>query len=1158
MYLKSLSMKGFKSFADPAKVQLSPGITVVVGPNGSGKSNVVDALAWVLGAQGPKQLRSTKMEDVIFAGGTGRPPLGRAEVTLVFDNSDALVNMPLSEIAISRQLFRSGESEYQLNGASCRLSDLVELLSDAGVGKTQHVIISQGEVDDIVNSKTEDRRTVIEEAAGILKYKRRRERAERRISEAEDDLARVSELQRDLRRQIKPLSKQAESAKLRAELKSRHRAISLWMAQRDLSELGARMRSSEMERQEVLGSISVLQLRRKALEETLVGLPTTSASEVLRLETLLVNATAVQQRLSMVLRMVGERQGSIAQRRRMYQGASRLRRAEAQVLAAESKLASIGAEGDVLLGSEERCLALELELSQSADIDPRPLETDLQVTRSRLEQLSGRRASVLRERQRADEGRLSAARRAAALQAEYNKTIVEGETNSQALETARAQGTDLLAAKDLASAEVDRGNEAVHRSEELYDRALEGHNKLQSELDALESMVVEMREGTLGTSLGSLSGFRGLAIELIEADEGYEFAVESALGPLGYHGIVDDAPMARRAYDALVHTGTTGSIRVASELVAKGSSTPSAIQGEALLSRVVVKDPSMKSFFEAVLGDCMVVEDDEQATWVLEHGHAGTVVTKAGHRFTRDEATIPTYGIGAISIRRERLTHRLEAAARALTEAKQERERAKAERRDLGEILKRIEKEFSGVESQISRLVAREEDRLRLLERLRVEIADLPNEGEDQNSIVELAEELRLYEEEISTLEPRVLQLQVELERARALHSRRNATKELLSRSRQQVLVKAAELEARTTAAKESLTIAESELAEALHQCELETKMELSLESEHQSLNRLGEWANTASLVGKRIGGELSKRLGELKGADMDLARRRATLVVELEQVSTSQDELRERLGAVELSAATAATRYEATTENHVRYLEATLDEIESALPVDGVAVTGIAEEKTRLEKRLAEIGEVNSFAASELAELTTRLEFLEAQSEDVRASRRELNRVVSQIEAEMHEVFMATLSEVASNFEVLFARLFPGGTGTLRLAEGTDPLTGGIELLVDLPAKKVRRLSLLSGGERSLVGLAFLFAVFRARPAPFVVLDEVEAALDDRNLSAFVRLVEEFRATTQLLVITHQKRTMEIADVLIGVSVSQQGTSRLVREDISSYLPLA
>lgn len=1151
-------MKGFKSFADPAKVQLSPGVTVVVGPNGSGKSNVVDALAWVLGAQGPKQLRSTKMEDVIFAGGTGRPPLGRAEVTLVFDNADGTVKVPLSEIAISRQLFRSGESEYQLNGASCRLSDLVELLSDAGVGKTQHVIISQGEVDDIVNSKTEERRTVIEEAAGILKYKRRRERAERRISEAEDDLARVAELQRDLRRQIKPLHKQAESAKLRADLKSRHRAISLWMAQRELSELGARMRSSETERQEVLGSISVLGLRRKTLKDALDGLPTTSAGDVLRLETLLASSTAVQERLSMLLRMVGERQSSITQRRRMFQGSSRLRRAEVQVLAAESKLASIGAEGEALLGSEARCLALELELAQSSDVDPRPLESDLQASRSRLEQLSSRRTSVLREQQRADEARVSVTRREAALSAEYDKATVEGESISQAIKEARVQSTDLLAAIELAEVEVVRSDEAIHLAEELHDRALEDHNKLQSELDALESMVVEMREGTLGSSLGAISGFRGLAIELIEADEGYEFAVESALGPLSYHGIVDDAPGARQAYDALVYTGTTGSIRVASELVAKGRSTAPAFLGEALLSRVVVKDPLMKSFFDAVLGDCMVVEDDQQATWVLEHGHAGTVVTKAGHRFTRDEATIPTHGAAAISTRRERLTHRLETTARVLIEAKQEREVAKATRRDRGEILGRTERELSGVESQLSRLLAREEDRQRLLERLRAELADLPQEGVDLESSKELANELRLYEEEISLLEPRVVELGSELERARALHSRRNATKDLLSRSRQQVLVKAAELEARTAAAKESRVTAESELAEARLQCDHEAKMEFSLESELQSLIRLNEWANTALRAGKKIERELSTRLATLKGADMDLARRRAALVVELEEVSSTEGELRERLVAVELSAATAATRYEATTENHVRYLEATLDEIESALPVDGVALTTIAEEKLRLEKKLAEIGDVNAFAASELAELTTRMDFLEAQSEDVRASRRELSKVVSQIEAEMHEVFMATLNEVASNFEVLFERLFPGGAGTLRLAEGADPLTGGIDLLVDLPTKKVRRLSLLSGGERSLVGLAFLFAVFRARPAPFVVLDEVEAALDDRNLSAFVRLIEEFRATTQLLVITHQKRTMEIADVLIGVSVSQQGASRLVREDISSYLPLA
>jgi chromosome segregation protein len=1157
LYLKYLSLKGFKSFADAVRVQLSPGLTVVVGPNGSGKSNVVDALAWVLGAQSPKQLRSTKMEDVIFAGSANRPALGRAEVALVFDNADGKLALPSAEVAIARRLFRSGESDYQLNGGSCRLIDLVELLSDAGVGKTQHIIISQGEVDDIVNSKVEERRFVLEEAAGILKFKRRRERAEKRMAEADDDLEKVAQIIKDVKRQIRPLERQAESARRRASLLERHRALSLWIAQIELSDLKARFEAAERlqlqligRQTELEGSFEEAQTERAQLPEG----PTTPRDD---LDRLLRRADNLRERIEGLtlsqrerLVLLEERQGELvdqAQRPALDERVIRARQRLGTLADAEEKLTlrheALAAQERELDGTVLEDLSSIEELLGAARVAQGEISARLKESRAAVEH--ARRSSVEGQtrRVRIDEERRSRA-----------QTIDE---EIHAREILRRERETLLV--EMASLESERDDIAgeITRADEQLGEARAEEAAVSGELASLDRLVVESRQGAVKETLLGTPGFLGLLIDLVQIDEGYEFAVEAAFGGRGYAAQVRDLESAfvgfRRMHDA-AHAGTINVLDAFEE-------RPGTARREGLdylidHVRPLGEDAELHRVIAAILAHVVVVPFDD-APALIRRAPELVVVSLEGRKLSRSELSIPTHGSQVAKVRRERIEARKRAASELVASARTNHGRLNERLKMLDQELASRRRRIDQVDRETERRESNERHHREILARLDEELAELAGRMISPEQITEREEAASQVQQQLDAQEASTRALEAELGRIRGVHESHRQRVAALIELRHQVDLEATELQSSLAAARLEYDQALRALGDHDRRVDEEAQLRVDLDERIARTRTLGEELVAEHHRVHALAGELRGRLSRREAEERAIATRIEVLDRKLAGLRAEQDSVRERIAAANVELATSRTRYEATLENHLRYLETTEEMILGALPIEGVPLTQAHDALARLDRELAQVGEVNAFAESELAELNERLSFLERQSSDVRTSRHEIRQVIDEIDREMKEVFLGTLEDVSASFAVLFDRLFPGGSGSLRLSDPEDPMNCGIELDIDLPTKKVRRLSLLSGGERSLVGLAFLFAVFRARPAPFVVLDEVEAALDDRNLSAFVRLVEEFRATTQLIIITHQKRTMEVADVLVGVSVGPDGSSRLVREDISSYLPL-
>jgi len=996
VFLKSLTLKGFKSFADPATLQLEPGVTVVVGPNGSGKSNVVDAVAWVLGAQGPRTVRSQKMEDVIFAGSADRPPLGRAEVSLTIDNRAGDLPGGLAEITITRTLFRSGDSEYALNGQPCRLLDVQELLSDSGVGRQQHVIVSQGQLDAILNARPEDRRAVIEEAAGVLKHRRRRERAERRLAATEENLERLADLLREVRRQMRPLEKQAAAARSHAALAEELQALRLHLVGRELSSLAERRRSATAER----GLLSEDEGALRASIAEIDSAADRAASELAsrREEDLVVALTRVQ---------------SLSERCRGVTG---------------------------VLAERRRSLSMALEVAASTDV-----VSTLEADAARLE---GELASLGE-----DEESL------APLSAEVD--LAEH---------------DLVAA--LAARESESGDlAAVRAADEALREVERRRHRLEERAEALENAAHEMLGMGASEMLAGSPGVLGNLGGLLELDEGFGLALEAALGPALSAVVVDGDVSARTALGRLASGRAPGTILVPG-VVGAGDpeESPAANEGTTwdlpegagpLREHVRTSRPDLGSALDRLLRNVVFVPGGWEQALEVSLGHrALVVVDAAGDRFSCSGWTISAGDVPD--------------TAAAAAEA----------RRQAAECV-------SSAERAHSALVAAQtlaEATSHRLDEQRVQVTAMRRD---------LAVKVGTLAERRSVLSGRL----ADAERRLAGHSAERA--EAGDRRRR--------LEA------DALVVERLDAKVAACAAELATLLERVQERRARHLDEV------------RAGGQ-----------------RLDTLRHERSEADARLSSTRERLQRLEVELTEIGVRHEAATEALRREIGCEPEQAIGATCPPLPEGTDARSRATVLEAELAALGPINPLALEELGDLEERHRFLEDQVDDVRRARRELHQVIHAVDDEIVRVFAEAFSDVNEHFQGLMATLFPGSTGRLVLTEPTDLLDTGVEVEARPAGKNVRKLSLLSGGERSLVALAFLFAVFRSRPSPFYLLDEVEAALDDVNLHRFLDLLHEFRGEAQLIIVSHQKRTMEAADALYGVTMAPGGSSKVVSQKVS------
>ena len=1158
MYLKYLTIKGFKSFADSARVRFSPGLTVVVGPNGSGKSNVVDALAWVLGAQGPKQLRSSKMEDVIFAGSEGRAPLGRAEVLVTFDNSDERLSLKLNEVSISRSLYRSGESSYKLNGVTCRLSELVDLLGEVGVGKSQHLIISQGEVDDIVNARPEEIRVILEEAAGVTRYKRRRDVALKRLLEVDSDLEEVVKLERDLKRRIKPLEKQYESARLRDELIGRQRSLSLWIAKMELDELKDNERRL-LERREILrGYAAQRKGRFDLVRSELSSLGNFDNSSEIEANTRLKDrVVALDSKLLSNELVLTERVSSLRQRSNQLSldlDSTRVLRLQRTRDDLEAKLKE---EGSDLL-EKERSLA---ELSSTL------LEPEVSDLVSFEEEVDSLRKDVLERRSALDRMEIQLTQeRSTKQRLEEDLQRVDIRYSELATEAEKVGSVKGIAELRLGELSL------------LVEGLVKDQEKLLSQREAeLDQLLIAKGElSSLDAEVGALRTFQGerarsrenssqqeSLLDLYEVPDGFEFALEAALGPLSQAIVVENEAELRAKYQRLSEEGNSGvvvSCDFLKELASERRLSVSENYGDlpSLLESLEVRSELPFSALSSsvvldLVSDVYVVEGYNEAVLFLIQSPTLRAVTKDGHIFSKERVEISLRGDKALAIR---LSH-LDVKRR---HKKEEVERLNRRVQEVDSQLGEVTTRLRSVNGEVERLKAEEQRSARDLSVLSDRLDSLVQERKrnfDDLEAFQFSFDLKSRDLLADELRSKSIQLRDMEERLRGLRKQRNeydSQRRSIEAVKSEVRLKAIEVESDM----KTLRKLDIELKE-----EIELYEKAKFERDRQ-LSDLGEEIDLATTYRSqlqelrlRVGSTLTvvaKKLDVLEEKAKDAVHKRRALETEATSLERELDDFKTQLNGVEENLNKVVLTQQLKEESLSRYLGVNLSQVLQARALEGVAPTVAKDELERTETRLQELGAVNPYAAIELEALREELKEVEMSSLDVKSARREIRSLLTKLDEEMRSSFVETFRSVEISFGRLFERLFPGGRGSLKIAGDLDVLESQIDIDIEIPGKKVRRLSLLSGGERSLVGLAFLFAIFETKPTPFVVLDEVEAALDDRNLSSFIDLLNEFRTRTQIIVVTHQKRTMEIADVLVGVSSTSKGSSQIIREDVSHY----
>ncbi|HEY3831952.1 MAG TPA: chromosome segregation protein SMC [Acidimicrobiia bacterium] len=1193
MFLKALTLKGFKSFADKTTIDLEPGVTVVIGPNGSGKSNVVDAVAWVLGAQGARALRGAKMDDVIFAGTANRPALGRAEVSLTIDNTSGVLPIEFSEVTITRRLFRTGDSEYELNGAPCRLLDIQELLSDTGIGRQQHVIVGQGQLDAVLNARPEDRRSTIEEAAGILKYRKRKEKAERRLEATEANLLRLSDLLREVRRQLRPLERQAEAARRSEGLAAELRAARLHLAGRDIDRLTVRDERQRASRHEFAALDNDLRGRLRVLDEQVV-----EVERALTLPTdddvadLLVRVEQLRERAKGVQALVGERLRNIDRELEAAADEGVVETLVADAAAARQELAALVRDVDAL--APER---VEVERAEAA------------VERARAE-LAGAHALAP---ELTDEGRERAAaeddveaRSTALRDAEAEWGALARTNESLAAEEPELRAQLVAAARDIygSSAERERVEEAEQTAEAARaaldeaaahapEQTAEGRALLAAE-HALETATKRLNDArddasrwhtraeTLTLALDAahasahselvdaLPGVVGPLIDHLDIEPGIETAVASALGDAVHAIVLDGTAAARAAVDRL-RRGEGQALLLVLDARTQGPPPITLVPRGArlLVDAVRASRPALDAAVRRLLANVVLVHYWSDALDLALANPALVAVTPDGDRFggaspwragPLGAPAVTTAARDEALARAEQAQVELTAAEASVRTARERLELAKAGERARAATLRdrRVEVDRAVgaaaiARQDLERRTAGLDERHASLER---RIGELQARAGELPPAIEAAEAQRAEAEE--ALEQARMRLaaarRAELVR---LDSARQAQAEV-DRIQAEASALRRDFDVRAAAITERRDVLHRRLEEVERRLAARPDEEAAAQRRRDALT--GRRSGVAALVDRLAAllvaadaqaGELRETRRVQTEAAREAGSRLDALRSERATVERELSETRERINRLEIEQAETKLRLETTIEQLRRDYDCEPDVALAAEPPDTIEGVTIAQHARDLERELRMLGPVNPLALSEYETLLERHEFLQSQLDDVKHSRRELHRVIQSVNAEIVTVFEQAFADVSKHFESLFALLFPGGSGRLFLSEPENLLDTGVEVEARPSGKTPRRLSLLSGGERSLAALAFLFAVFRARPSPFYLLDEVEAALDDVNLHRFLDLVQEFRNEAQLVIVSHQKRTMESADVLYGVSMAPGSSSRVVSQRI-------
>lgn len=1166
MHLKSLTLKGFKSFAQPTSFVFEPGVTCIVGPNGSGKSNVVDALAWVMGEQGAKTLRGGKMEDVIFAGTSTRGPLGRAEVQLTIDNSDGALPIEYSEVTISRTLFRNGSSEYAINGSSCRLLDVQELLSDSGLGREMHVIVGQGRLDTVLQASPEDRRGFIEEAAGILKHRRRKEKTLRKLDAMEANLTRLSDLAGEIRRQLKPLGRQAEIAREAQGIAAIVRDAKARLYADDVVSLRTALADHTRTEQQ-------RHTERLVLSEQL----DTVRAGIQRLEAQQSSAAVDEaRRVAFGLEQVQERMRSLytlANQRLALLGGDEddtvtaITVTQDTIDEAKDEITRISAG----LGDAQDAAAAASREVVNARAELDTLDVDI-AEQSALVSEYDMRLSVLRGSADAAASALAAVRGA----------VLRQENALEAAHARRREAAEALEA--IGDAEAPEGSAAEYAA--AYDEAQKQVAAAEGERDALrerlheaerEADALTAKAAALGSALAlsggaaeivasGAAGVRGLVGDAVQVRAGFEAAIAAVLGPLTEGvlvGGVDDA------FALVADGGARGTVDfVIAETAASRAPATVDIPGTTPAAEVVDAPAGVRGILSAVFiaDDLAAARAARRALDALADMQT-TIVTKTGEVITAHtmragsgetsrlelaaERDAATERLSEVRVAVDAMREAREGAAEAVEEA---RRRAKDALRSLREHdaalathTERVNRvtvqheaavaECERLEAGLTQAQAAVADAEAAAARAKAELEAAEAEprpvldASARDGLLEALEAAREGEVrarlEIETLRERVRAAQA---RVVTLERQREQEREAAAEAARRAVIRRAQREAASAVADEVPRVLDS-----IDRSVAEARLALAAAEAERS-------AHSEELTElRRHEGSLRERLAGLTesvhGLELQIHEKKLHLTSLLERV-TSELALDEDILIAEYGPDQPVPRDPGAEE-----------------PDEGATIPfdrRIQERRLKdAERKLAQLGRVNPLALEEFAALEQRHAFLTEQLADLTKTRQDLLAIIAELDERMQVIFASAFEDTKQAFGEVFPLLFPGGSGSISLTNPDDMLTTGIEVSVRPVGKKIERLSLLSGGERSLAAVALLVAIFKARPSPFYILDEVEAALDDANLGRLLTVFEQLRESSQLLVITHQKRTMEIADALYGVSMRQDGVSAVVGQRV-------
>jgi chromosome segregation protein len=1183
VHLKSLTLKGFKSFAAPTTLRFEPGITCVVGPNGSGKSNVVDALTWVMGEHSAKTLRGGKMDDVIFAGTSSRAPLGRAEVTVTIDNSDNSLPIEYSEVSITRRMFRDGGSEYEINGSSCRLMDVQELLSDSGIGREMHVIVGQGKLAEILESRPEDRRAFIEEAAGVLKHRKRKEKAVRKLDSMSANLARLTDLTTELRRQLKPLGRQAEMARRAQTIQADLRDARLRLAADDLVTRKAEFANTDQ---------AETTLRREHDE----------AAAGLEAKTVELNAHEA------AVSTLSERTDAAQQT--WFRLSALAERVSATVRIASERAQHLDAEPETSSGPDPEALEAQAEEVAAQE---RQLLDELAESRTVLEAARAELAECERVAAEAERAHMAAARAEAdrreglarlAGKVDTMRTRVESidETVTRltgGIEEAAAKAQQMQAEFETIQGRVSELDAGEVGLDEHHDRTVaalrladERVTELQAAERAAERQVASLRARIEALSVGldrkdgaawlqknhGGAGLLGSVANLMKVRSGYEAAVAAVLGAAADALAAENFGAARSAVAALKESdGGRAAIVLSDWPLHAAPSSEQLPYGASWAVHLVEAPPRLQGAITAMLSGVAVVSDlsaaldlvatRPQLRAVTTDGDlvgAGWVSGGSDRKPSTLEITSEVDKARAELIDAERQTSELSAAlSGALTEQAARQDAAEQALAALNESdaaisaiyeqLGRLGQDARAADDEWQRLI-RQRDELETGRNQTVEeLAQLEqrlhnaqqeptfeSEPVDRQASMAAAEQARATEVEAR------LAVRTAEERANAVRGRADSLRRAAAAEREARLRAQRAREAREHAAAVAAAVAESGRLVA---------------------QRLSAAVAVASHARDSVAAERQHRAGALTKAREEVTELSAKIAA-----------ITDALHRDEVAKAQAALRIEQLEENVLeQFGMATADLIaeygpDVPLPPSELEMAEYEQARERgeqvtmpaplpfdrptqerrakkAERELNELGRVNPLALEEFAALEERYNFLSTQLEDVKAARKDLLDVIADVDERILQVFAEAYVDVEREFREVFSTLFPGGEGRLLLTDPDDMLTTGIEVEARPPGKKIKRLSLLSGGEKSLTAVAMLVAIFRARPSPFYVMDEVEAALDDVNLRRLISLFEQLRERSQLIVITHQKPTMEVADALYGVTMRDDGITAVISQ---------